>query len=843
MLLKHKLSRVFFSSIVTILLALLAVIYFYSVPLINEQVYETERNSSRMVLNNVVDLANKMKLSLAVYQREALDGHKRNMKSVIDLAAAYVKNSLAESYANKLTPQQAYAKVYEGLRSFTYGNGSYIWIADQQSTILSHPDPHFYGMDASDLRDASGELVFPNVISKASSEGTGFYQYPWRRLGESKDVEKISYVKYFPEWDFFIGTGVYIDDIKQETKARRAEVITDLRQSIKDIVIAKTGYLFIFDEQGNMLVHPNDNIEATNALSLKNPMTGLSILQELIDVADTGNELIYQWDRPTDPNNYSYEKLSLVRYISGLGWYICSSVYTEELQSSGKLLSQRIMMIGLLALFVAIIFALLFTSWVTYPITQLAAVAKKVSRGDLTLTSGIKRQDEFGVLGLAFDHMVTQLRDNISHLDLTVASRTEALVKSNQQLQLSMLDSKRVQQQLMQAQRMNAVGQLAGGLAHDFNNILTIILGNLVAAERRFPDNNTLLKKLAPAIRASRRGSDITNRLLAFSRRQSLQPCRVNITDLIDETVELIKDSLPSTIIINTHFANSQLQVNVDPAQLDNCLINLMLNAKDAMPEGGCISINVSDVDIQEGIRFDELVAPGKYVLIDVIDNGCGFTRDAMNMAFEPFYTTKSSGQGSGLGLSMVFGFIKQSRGFIQLSNVVNGGAKITLLLPQLPYLALPEREGRCDNCANNSDFTDKLMLLVEDDFDVRAVVREQLISFGFNVIEATDSDEAEQLMAAIPNLYGMLSDISMPGSKTGFELADSLLRQAPETKVVLMSGYVFEHGNALNNIDNMVLLRKPFSTNELRCALDGTANNKVNSAVIQSANTTNRDC
>jgi len=307
--------------------------------------------------------------------------------------------------------------------------------------------------------------------------------------------------------------------------------------------------------------------------------------------------------------------------------------------------------------------------------------------------------------------------------------------------------------------------------------------------------------------------------------------------------VELIKDSLPSTIIINTHFANRQLQVNVDPAQLDNCLINLMLNAKDAMPEGGCISINVSDVDIQEETRFDELVTPGKYVLIDVIDNGCGFTRDAMNMAFEPFYTTKSSGQGSGLGLSMVFGFIKQSRGFIQLSNVVNGGAKITLLLPQLPYLALPEREGKCDNSAHNSDFTDKLILLVEDDFDVRAVVREQLISFGFNVIEATDSDEAEQLMAAIPNLYGMLSDISMPGSKTGFELADSLLRQAPATKVILMSGYVFEHDKASNSIDNVMLLRKPFSTNELRSALDGTVNNKVNSAVIQSTNTTNRDC
>lgn len=833
MLLKHKLSRVFFSSIVTLLLALLSVIYVYSVPLINEQVYETERNSSRMVLNNVVDLTDKMKLSLAVYQREALDGHKRNMKSAIDLAAAYVKNSLAASDANNLSQAQAYAKVYEGLRQFTYGNDSYLWIANQESTILSHPDAHFYGMDASTLKDAKGELVFPNVIEKAGAQGAGFYQYPWRRLGENQDVEKISYVKYFPEWNFFIGTGVYIDDIEQETQARSAKVINDLRQSIKDIVIAKTGYLFIFDEAGNMLVHPNDNIEATNAMSLANPMTGKSILQELIAVADTGNELIYQWDRPTDPNNYIYEKLSLVRHVSGLGWYICSSVYTEELQSSGELLTQRIVMIGLLALLVAIILALLFTSWVTYPITQLAAVAKKVSRGDLTLTSGIKRKDEFGVLGLAFDHMVTQLRDNIVHLDQTVASRTEALVKSNQQLQLSILDSKRAQQQLMQAQRMNAVGQLAGGLAHDFNNILTIILGNLVAAERSFSGNELLLKKLTPAIRAARRGSDITNRLLAFSRRQPLQPCRINMTDLIDETVELIKGSLPSTIAIDTHFSSCLLQANVDSSQLENCLINLMLNAKDAMPDGGTITIVTHEIEIKEPTHFDELVTPNKYVCIEISDSGSGFTEDAMNMAFEPFYTTKSAGQGSGLGLSMVFGFIKQSRGFIQLRNGDNGGAHISLLLPQLPYQALPLRDDEHETTCVKGEFNSKLMLLVEDDIEVRAVVREQLTSIGFNVIEAADSDEAEQLMAAIPDLYGMLSDISMPGSKTGFELADCLLRQAPAALVILMSGYVFENDKSRNTKSHVMLLRKPFSMQELRSALDDALAKEK----------TNRDC
>lgn len=834
MLLRAKLSQVFFLAVVSILLVLLAVIYLYSVPLINEKVYETERHSSRLVLNNVYDLANKMNLSLMTYQRETLANHKRNMKSVIDLAETYVESSLQAGKASGQSQAVVLKQIYSGLRAFSYGNDNYIWVADQSYTILSHPDPRYFGLDASKLRDASGNLVIPTVIGKARVQGEGFYQYPWHRLGQDQDVDKISYVKYFPQWDLFIGTGMYIDDIEKEIDIRRTEVIKDLRQAIEDIVIADTGYLFIFDEQGNMLVHPNDNIEATNAFSLNNPLTGQSILQELMGVADTGKELIYQWDRPTDPNNYVYDKLSLVRHLAGLGWYLCSSVYIEELQSSGKLLSQRILMIAALALFAAILLALLFANWVTQPITQLANVAKKVSHGDLTLTSGIDRKDEFGVLGAAFDHMVTQLRDNIASLDQKVASRTEALVATNQQLQRTMLESERVQQQLMQAQRMNAVGQLAGGLAHDFNNLLTIILGNLLSAKQQFTSNAILLKQLEPAIRATRRGSDITNRLLAFSRRQSLQPSRINITDLISETVELIKGSLPSTITISSHFDDNKLQTHVDPSQLDNCMINLLLNAKDAMPNGGDIDIHVSEIQVSKPLEFDEQVPLGAYVKVVVMDTGHGFSLDAMNMAFEPFYTTKTAGQGSGLGLSMVFGFIKQSRGYIHLSNVPYGGAKIVLLLPKLAYQAMPKLTENKAQQDNNTDYKGKLILLVEDDFDVRGIVREQLIAFGFNVIEAVDSDEAEQLIPSIPNLFGMLSDISMPGKKSGFELAQVLRKLDPNCKIVLMSGYVFEHKKASDQAFDEVFLRKPFTASELRYALDCAV---TNTAVFNSKN------
>ncbi|MCW8863633.1 MAG: cache domain-containing protein [Colwellia sp.] len=669
MFLQQKLSRTFFTAIASILLVLLIGIYWYSVPLINKEVYQIERNASRLVLNNVFELASRMQLDL---------------------------------------------------------------------------------------------------------------------------------------------------------KPRKEEVVHSLRQIIKNSVIAKTGYLFIFDEQGNMLFHPNPNINGTNALQLKDPQTGKPILQELIAVADTGKELEYKWDKPSDANNYVYSKLSLVRHLPELGWYICSSVYIDELQSSGKLLSQRILTIGFITFMGAIFLALVFSYWITKPINALALVAKKVSRGDLTATSGISRTDELGVLGKAFDDMVNQMRENIEMLDLKVASRTQTLATTNAQLQQAMNESQQAQQQLAQVQHINAVGQLAGGLAHDFNNILTIILGNLLAAQQDNEHNRQLLSRLTPAIKASRKGSDITNRLLAFSRRQSLLPCKVNITELIDETIELLTGSLPSTITINTDFSTRKLQTYVDASQLENCFINLVLNAKDAMPSGGVITIIINERSVTSSLQFDEEVTLGDYVEITIRDEGSGFSEQAINKAFEPFFTTKATHQGSGLGLSMVFGFIKQSQGYIHIANQESGGAKISILLPLLNYdnenIAAKTPQPKCEIPATKATFENKLILLVEDEHDVRAIIREQLISFGLNVIEANDSDEAEQLIDTINDLYGMVSDISMPGDKDGFELATLLKRRSPHCKIVLMSGY-FQHHNELNK-DTAVLLKKPFAASKLYQAL-----------------------
>ena len=441
MLPKYKLAMVFFLSTLSILLLLFTALYWYSVPLIKKEIYQVELNASRLVLNNVFELANKMHFNLKTYEQEAINAHKRNLNSVISLTENHIQQMLTQAERNGISQPEAFKQFFSDLRSYQYGNNDYIWVANKDYLLLSHPDPRFHQTNASQLKDAQGELIIPRLINDVINKGEGFYRYTWHRLGEVESVEKISYVKYFPQWDFFIGTGVYLDDVKLEVQHRRDQAVEELRQALEEIVIAQTGYLFVFDDQGNMLAHPNPNIDKTNALTLKNPVSGHSILQELKNVADTGNELEYKWDRPTDQNHYIYDKISLVRHLEGFDWYICSSVYVDELQASSKLLSQRIMNIGLLALLIAIALAFWFSKWITRPISKLAHISKKVSQGDLTVKANLNRQDELGILANTFDDMVGQLKQNIDTLDSTVEHRT-------QELQKAVLDTQIAQQQL-----------------------------------------------------------------------------------------------------------------------------------------------------------------------------------------------------------------------------------------------------------------------------------------------------------------------------------------------------------------------------------------------------------
>ena len=816
---KARLSRQLSFIIRGILLAVFVFVYLYTVPMIKQKVFEIERNSSRLALNNVFEIANRMYAGVEQYRQQALDNHKKQLKMAVNMAAVLMRSHLEEAAKNGMPIEQARQTAFAYLRNFSFGNNDYVWVMDYNSHLLSHPDARFHGGSPQDMKDDQGNPIIDQLVEQAIRDGEGYYHYKWHRIDGEQPLDKVSFLRNYPQWGLVIGSGIYLDDLETEVRQRKEQALADLRQALEEIKVAKTGYMYVFDSAGHMLIHPNNNLDGVTFTQHQNPVTGKPIYQELINVADTGRELHYRWDKPDDPGNYAYGKLSLVRYIDGFDWYICSSVYLDELQSSSELLSTRIMILAAITMLATLLISSFFVNRITFPLEKLAATALLVRSGDLSARSGIKRDDEIGILASSFDAMVQRLRNSIETLDAKVKQRTDELLATS-----------------ARAQRMNAVGQLTGGLAHDFNNLLSIIVGNLLLARERFGSQEPELDRLlAPAERAARRGADITHRLLAFSRRQPLQPEPVAIGHLMQEVVELLEGSLPGRFRLTCQQdpALASVCASIDPGHLENALVNLALNARDAMPSGGTIRFAARLLHVQHPQGWDELVKPGPYIEISVNDNGSGFSPTALEQAFEPFFSTKTGGNNSGLGLSMVYGFVKQSAGYIHVGNPPEGGACVRLLLP-----AFPATTAASHDMASSPAFTlgGGLFLLVEDDPDVRAVVREQLTGLGVHVLEAEDGDEALFLLDTLepgqdqnpeqapPRLTGVITDVMMPGAINGRSLARLVRQRLPDAVILLISGY--DSGQELASADQP-LLRKPFDRSQLAAALMKAANRR----------------
>ncbi len=387
---------------------------------------------------------------------------------------------------------------------------------------------------------------------------------------------------------------------------------------------------------------------------------------------------------------------------------------------------------------------------------------------------------------------------------------------------MNVTEQRHAQAALAQAQKMEAIGQLTGGLAHDFNNMLTVVIGNLVALKENHPDDPLTENFVEPAMQAANRGAELIRRLLGFARRQPLEPEPVEVNELILGMSKLIRRSLPSTIAVSTASREPCLVAMVDAHQLENALLNLALNARDAMPNGGELRIESSLEHLGPHAAADLEVPPGDYVQIAVSDNGMGMDGSTLARVFEPFFTTKQFGMGSGLGMSMVYGFTKQSGGGVRIRSRQARGTTVALLLPRIDeeQTATPLPAGR-DIAAH--DMAGKLVLLAEDDADVRSVVRMQLAELGCAVVEAENGAEAADMVENIPAIALVISDVVMPGAMDGRALARFVRRFRPELPMVLMSGFAesgFHPGSGPAPGNELPLLAKPFSRDKLLAAL-----------------------
>jgi signal transduction histidine kinase/ActR/RegA family two-component response regulator len=402
------------------------------------------------------------------------------------------------------------------------------------------------------------------------------------------------------------------------------------------------------------------------------------------------------------------------------------------------------------------------------------------------------------------------------------------LSDANANLRTQIVERERAEDALRQAQKMEAVGHLTGGIAHDFNNMLAIIIGSLGLLKRRAARGETGLERYADsALEGANRAATLTQRLLAFARRQALNPQPADPNRLIAGMSELLRRSLGEAVKIETVLAGGAWKIKVDAHQLENAILNLALNSRDAMPSGsGRLTIETANVDLDERYTADHSgLIPGQYAMIAVSDTGAGMTAEVIGKAFEPFFTTKEVGKGTGLGLSQVYGFVRQSGGHVRIYSEIGHGTTVKIYLPRLFAADIAAVAAPVEIKATTDDIT---VLVVEDEPGVRRLTVDALSELGYRVLDAEGATPALALVRSHPEIKLLFTDIVMP-EINGRELADEALKLHPDLKVLFTTGYtrnaVVHHGVLDPGVN---LLGKPFSLEQLAAKLRAVLDDKT---------------
>jgi signal transduction histidine kinase len=463
------------------------------------------------------------------------------------------------------------------------------------------------------------------------------------------------------------------------------------------------------------------------------------------------------------------------------------------------------------ALFI-LVFALLavvitgFAGWYIYRnlgsnLTAISRAMTRLAHGESDVSvPALQRRDELGELARAFSVFAR----NTASLEHT----TRLLKEKTSQMEIDRTERQGLEEALLHSQKLKAVGQLTGGLAHDFNNLLAVIIGSLDLVNPESPD----APRVNRALKAAERGALLTQRLLAFSRKQSLHPHAVELKTLLENLGELMRHSLPATLTLEIEAQSPAWPAWIDVSQLENAIINLVMNARDAMDgQAGTIKIRTWNqrVTRSDGRKQD-------MVMLEVADQGSGMSQEVKAQVFEPFFTTKQTGSGSGLGLSMVYGFVRQSGGRVEIESAPGQGTTVRLQLPRAVVPVQAQVEAVAQHTTTNDE---KLVLVLEDEDDVRQTLCEQLHLLGYMTLEAANGEQAMHLLAASSEIDILISDLMLPGGLSGVDVVNHAQAHYPQLSILLISGQDLRpvHNPALPDV---ALLRKPFTRGELAQAL-----------------------
>jgi signal transduction histidine kinase len=470
-------------------------------------------------------------------------------------------------------------------------------------------------------------------------------------------------------------------------------------------------------------------------------------------------------------------------------------------------------------------------------LTDIIRASSAFSAGDLGARAKVLSRDEIGVVAASFNRMADNLQSRVGELarlnqhlrfEIGERERTEAesrrafarLEDTLQELRCQVAERLRTEEMLRRSEKMKALGQLTGGIAHDFNNLLGVIIGSaefLTDVVKDEPEHADLAREI---LNSALSGSVLTRRLLAVGRNQPLRPERVDLAALLQGHVEMLRRTLGETIRIEAMHAADLWLTSADPSQIGDALLNLALNARDAMPQGGRLIIEAANVHLDARVAgADAEVAEGDYVVLTVTDTGTGMSADVMQRAIEPFFTTKPPSAGSGLGLSMAYGFAKQSGGQLDIESVVGVGTTVRLYLPRASEAVAVEKLPRTPTPVPGGSET---ILLVDDNQTLLTVARRQLRALGYRVISAPTGPTALAILKSGETVDLLFTDIVMPEGMSGYALAEAARCLLPGLKVLFTTGYAAD----LSEHDGQPMLHKPYDRHELaravRTVLDG---------------------
>jgi PAS domain S-box-containing protein len=849
---------------------------------------------------------------------------RKKIKSRVYEAYTIAQNIYQQNKTSK-SKAEIQQMIVDALRPIRFENGSGYYFATGLNgvEVLFADRPQMEGLNVLNMQDTRGQYVVKDLIEIAKQFGEGFYEYHWTKPESVGNYfKKISFIKRFESYEWFIGTGLYVDDVESQIKA-------DLLSAISRIRFGKEGYIFINKLNGDALVSNGKLFSGTKKLwevFNDNPEKMKDIFEKEYNAAlkPQGDYIYYSHIKLTNPNKES-PKVSFIYGIPEFQWLVGAGVYLDDVETNialmqtelnnqikAKMLYFILIVIGIVGLF------FLFFTWLNsrlkndfnlfvsffnraansdegidrenikfVELDQMAEYANKMLTERKQAEEALRESEslyrlhfdnvsdviysvdrEFKLINIspsvervlgynpeelvgrpfqelnllapeyleqaASDAMRVLGGERISSAEYQFIARDGTkkwggvsgapLVRDGQVVALISVarditerkraeeENEKLQAQLRQSQKMEAIGTLAGGVAHDFNNLLTTIIGNADLGLMDLGKDHPLRERIEDIKKAGNSAASLTRQLLAFSRKQVIKPEVLDLNEVITDTEKMLKRLIGEDVELSMVLEPEPWKVHADRGQVEQVIMNLTVNARDAMPQGGKLTFETANIDLDEDYFRKHGIEeqPGSYVVLAVSDTGIGMDKETQSRIFEPFFTSKGLGKGTGLGLSTVYGIVKQNNGFIWVYSEPGQGSTFKIYLPRVKGDVKEKEKERTPVIKLDGSET---VLVVEDDDSLRKLAQKSLDPHGYRVLAAENGEDALRVSKEHEGPIDLLiTDVVMP-KMGGKEVAERLQPLYPHMKVIYMSGYtdrtIVNHGVLAPGLN---FLEKPFS-------------------------------